>query len=74
MLEHIERVLTELHHQQRQRALRAAERVRPGLTSEDLLNPDNFTELILDPDFMYEDGAAAGILAAKMALRASLLR
>ncbi|MBX7143385.1 MAG: hypothetical protein K1X79_02960 [Oligoflexia bacterium] len=72
VLGEIESVLDNVHQQQCRRAHVAAQRVRPELTTEDVLNPDNFPELIGNPDFMYEDGQAAGILAAKMAVRARL--
>ena len=72
VLDEIEKVLSGLHEYQTNKARQIAHRIRPDLTSEDLLNPDNFSELISDPNFMYEDGIAAGILAAKMALRARL--
>lgn len=72
MLREIEIVLDAAHQQQTKRAHAAARRIRPELTSEDMLNPDNFPEIITNPDFMYEDGQAAGILSAKMTVRARL--
>lgn len=72
ILHEIELTLHTLHEQQNAKARQAAHRVRPDLTAEDLLNPDNFADVISDPDFMYEDGIAAGILSAKIAVRAKL--
>lgn len=69
----LEKTLSLLHEQQANKARAMARRIRPDLTPEDLLNPDNFPDVIADPDFMYEDGLAAGILSAKMAVRARLL-
>lgn len=69
----LEKTLSLLHEQQVNKARAMARRIRPDLTPEDLLNPDNFPDVIADPDFMYEDGLAAGILSAKMAVRARLL-
>ncbi len=68
----LEIVLDAQHKQQVARAQKIAQIIRQDLTTEDLLNPDNFQEIINDPDFMYEDGQAAGILAAKVAVRATL--
>ena len=68
----LESNLDQLHQQQVARARGFAHRIRADLTSEDLLNPDNFPEVIQDPDFMYEDGLAAGILAAKIATLAQI--
>ena len=72
ILQELEVALSALHDQQNMKARREAHRIRPDLTSEDLLNPDNFAESIADPNFMYEDGLAAGILSAKIAVRAKL--
>jgi len=68
----IEETLHALHEHQNRRAQAAAQRIRPDLTEEDLLNPDNFAAVVTDPDFMFEHGQAAGILSAKLALRARL--
>ena len=72
LLAEFEALLSKLHDQQNAKARSAAHRIRPDLTAEDLLNPDNFADIIADPDFMYEDGMAAGILSAKIAIRAKL--
>ena len=72
LLAAIESLLSGMHQQQALRAQKVAQRLRPELTAEDILNPDNFAQIISDPDFMYEDGQAAGILAAKIAVRALL--
>lgn len=72
LLHELEQVLDAQHKQQVSKAQALAQRLRPDLTAEDILNPDNFSEIISNPDFMYEDGQAAGILAAKMAVRATL--
>lgn len=72
IIEKLEMVLDAQHQGQVARAQKIAHTLRPDLTTEDLLNPDNFKEIIGDPDYMYEDGQAAGILSAKMAVRATL--
>lgn len=66
----LEDVLDSLHEQQVAKSQKVGQLTYPGLTREDVLNPDNFSQLIWDPRFMYEDGLSAGILSAKMALRA----
>lgn len=68
----LEEVLDKLHEQQVAKSQKVGQLTYPGLTKEDVLNPDNFPQLIWDPRFMYEDGMSAGILSAKMALRAYL--
>ena len=73
LLSELEQTLNQVHEQQVLKARQNAHRIRPDLTSEDLLNPDNFPEITGDPNFMYEDGLAAGILSAKLALRARII-
>ncbi len=65
----IERALDALSQQQEQRVLSLARRLRGDLTAEDLRNAHDFRELD-DPDFHYEDGTLAGLLAALSAVRA----
>ena len=68
----LQKVFDELLKNQKDKAANVAKKYNPKLTAEDLLNPDNFSEIINDPNFMYEDGQAAGILSAQMAVRAYL--
>lgn len=68
----LQNLFNSLHAQQVEKAAIAARRINPRLTAEDLLNPDNFQDVINDPKFVYEDGIAAGILSAQMAVRAFL--
>ena len=72
ILEAVERTLHELHQYQVSRATKIARECRPELTAEDLLNPDDFAEIAADPRYMHEDGQAAGIMSAKIAVRAML--
>lgn len=69
----LEELLEEMHQQQRAKAKTYAHRIRPDLSEEDLLNPDNFPEIMSDPSYVYEDGIAAGILSAKMAVKSFLI-
>ena len=68
----LQSLFDEMHSQQREKAAFAARQIRSNLTTEDLLNPDNFPEIINNPRFTYEDGIAAGILSSQMAVRALL--
>ncbi len=72
LMAHIEELLSSLHQHQCEKARKIAHQHLPNLTAEDLLNPDNFPAVVRDPNFMYEDGLAAGILSAKIAVRAAL--
>jgi hypothetical protein len=68
----LQEIFEQLHKGQKEKAALLARKHNPQLTTEDLLNPDNFPALINDPNFMYEDGIAAGILSAQIAVRAYL--
>ncbi len=64
----IEKVLQELvdfHHAQ---LLRSGRRIVPHLTTDDLLQPNDFPELEQHPYFRYEEGMLAGIQTVQMAL------
>jgi hypothetical protein len=64
----VERVVRELEEHQTHKVLDLARRLRPNLTSEDILNPHDFPELG-DPDWQFEDGMLTGIQSVAAALR-----
>ena len=68
----LEAELTKIHMHQVGKAIAVARERRPELTAEDLLNPDDYPEIIKDPRYTYEDGQAAGVLSAKIAVRSIL--
>lgn len=68
-----EKTLDELAEGQRKRLLKLARTVVPYVTSDDILQPNDFPELEMHPVFRYEEGVLAGILAAQMALRAQCI-
>ncbi len=70
----MESLLDEMIDQQNQKVRKIAHQFLPHLTSEDLLNPHDFPELQADPIFNYEEGLAAGLMSAQMALRARIFR
>lgn len=72
ILDHLEELLSKMLEAQKNKAQKVAQSIVPGLTSEDLLNPDNFPAIMTSADYIYEDGIAAGILSAKIAVRAAL--
>lgn len=67
-----ERLYEGMIQQQRAKVLRLAREAVPNLGPEDVLNPHDFPELKAHPTFEYEDGLLAGLVAAKIALRAEL--
>ena len=69
-----EQILQELIDLQEKKVLNLANRLVPGATLEDIRNPHDFPALRDDPDFNFEDGILAGLLSARMALRANLTK
>jgi hypothetical protein len=55
---------------QRQMLLNLGRRVVPNLTSEDLLQPNDYPSLESHPHFRYEEGILAGIQMVQSALQA----
>ncbi len=68
--ENVEQVLGEMIAQQQQLLLRLGRRIVPSLTTEDVLQPNDYPELENHPEFRYEEGVLAGLQSAQMALRA----
>lgn len=66
----IEQLLMELLHYQQEKLLQAGRRLIPNLTSDDILQPNDFPELENNPHFRYNEGIVTGIQSAQMALQA----
>lgn len=67
-------IFEEMIEQQKKKVYEMAEALHPGLTEEDLLQPNDFPVLENHPCFRYEEGVLAGLQAAYMALRAQLVQ
>lgn len=67
--ESIEKVTSELVESQRNQLLMLGRRIIPRLTSEDILQPNDYPELEFNPQFRYEEGVLAGVQALQMALK-----
>ena len=52
---------------QRKKVLNCALRILPHLTEDDILQPNDFPELEMNPHFRYEEGVLEGLLTARMA-------
>lgn len=74
LIRSVQDLLEELAQQQEARVRKLASRVVEEVTYDDIFAPDDVPALRNDPDYMYEDGLLAGILAAQTALRAHLKR
>ncbi len=70
----IDALFEELITHQRMKVLGLARDKIPHLTGDDILNPHDYPELCADPVFNYEEGFAAGLLAAQIAVRARVFR
>lgn len=66
----LETLFTELIELQHKKVLQCGRQVVPSLTTDDLLQPNDFLKLENHPHFRYEEGLLAGIQTAQTALRA----
>ncbi len=69
----IDRLMLDMIAQQESKVLAMARAIHPGLTSEDIRNPNDFPDLMANGEWNFEDGILAGLKSAHMALRAKLL-
>lgn len=67
--ESIETLIEEVAQLQHQKLLKCGRAIIPNLTTDDLLQPNDFMELEHHPEFRYEEGVLAGIKTIQMALR-----
>ena len=63
----MESVFDDLIGFQKKRLLTCAQRIIPGIIEDDLLQPNDFSDLELHPHFRYEEGVLEGLLTARMA-------
>jgi len=63
----MESLFEELVEQQRKKLLKFARQLVPHITSDDLLQPNDFPDLEGHPLFRYEEGILEGLLTAQMA-------
>lgn len=68
--QYLETILNELIAEQQAKLLHLGRRRIPCLTADDILQPNDFPELELDPLFRYEEGVLAGMLSVQATLRA----
>jgi hypothetical protein len=69
----IDRLMLEMIAQQESKVLAMARAIHPGLTPEDIRNPNDFADLMASGEWNFEDGILSGLKSAHMALRAKLL-
>ena len=66
-MDKVEEIFEELIVRQKHRLMRYAREKIPYITEEDLLQPNDFPLLELDPFFRYEEGVLEGVLSSKAA-------
>ncbi len=54
---------------QENKLMKMAEKIRPNITTDDLLQPVDYPELEFNPLFRHEEGILEGLKMAYMALR-----
>ena len=64
-----EELIQELIEHQQANVLKVAREIVPDATPEDIRNPQDFPDLVLDTLFNYEDGILTGYLTLQTALR-----
>lgn len=69
----IDKLMLEMIGQQEHKVLELARKIHPGVTSEDIRNPQDFPDLLANAGWNYEDGILAGLKSAHIALRAKIL-
>lgn len=61
-------LLDELIESQAKKLYECAQQIVPGITKDDMLQPNDFPKLESHPYFRYEEGVFEGLMTAKMAL------
>ncbi len=63
-------LVEEIRKGQEKKLLKFGQKWIPSLTSDDVLQPNDFPELELNPHFRYEEGLLHGMQTIEMALQA----
>lgn len=64
------KIIEEIVEAQEKRLLKLGREIRPNLTVEDVLQPNDYLELETHPEFRYEEGVLEGVKTVQMALMA----
>jgi len=67
LMERLDQCFRQMIDQQQQKALKIAQRFRPNVTDDDLMDPHSIPEVSRRPEYSYEDGMANGLVAAHVA-------
>jgi hypothetical protein len=64
----IEEIVNQIVEQQQKELLKTGRRIIPNLTTEDILQPNDYRELENNPHFRFEEGVLAGMQTLQVAL------
>jgi hypothetical protein len=67
LIEALDNLFEEMVSFQRARLFKLAEKFIPNITTDDILQPNDFPELENSPTFRYEEGIVEGLLTAQIA-------
>lgn len=70
-LKEVMELINEVIAGQQKKVYRCAQKIIPHITEDDLLQPNDFSELEHHPHFRYEEGMLAGMFTVLMALQAT---
>jgi len=70
MMQQLEALFNELIDLQEKKLLSYAATIIPNITTDDILQPNDYPELENHPFFRYEEGVLKGLHSAKMAVLA----
>lgn len=65
----VHQLTLEIVDQQKKHLLKIGRKIVPTLTSEDMLQPNDYDELENHPIFRYEEGILAGLQSVQIALK-----
>lgn len=68
LVNNLDRLMDEMIEQQRAKVVMVANRIQPGLSEDDLRDPHSFPKVNSRPEFSFEDGLLAGLVAARVAM------
>lgn len=63
----MQNLFDELITLQKAKILKCAQRIIPHITEDDILQPNDFPLLEMNPHFRYEEGILEGLMTARMA-------
>jgi len=69
----VDRLMLQMIAQQEAKVLAMARQIQPGVTPEDIRNPQDFPALVGNAVWNFEDGILAGLKSAHIALRVRLI-